>query len=180
MEGPHRLLSGVWYNEWEKAGGIWRTRRMGVWWPSRQEGGTLMSPDDEIRRRVPPANRAALEIPHRGSIFEATDNGRTADAAVYNVRDGRVLIGRAMTHQGLVERYAPHVSIDDCVRVDIFVGRERIEFDTCRAAVPVGFGGDPVDDVAAWEHLYDAVEAFRRMGLPGNWHVYIDGEEVGT
>ena len=64
-------------------------------------------PDDEMAWRVPPGNRMVLEIPLGGSIFEATEDGRRVDAVVYHVPIGRVLIGRAMTHQTLINRYAP-------------------------------------------------------------------------
>jgi len=138
-----------------------------------------MPVNDETRWRVPQANLDALDVPAGTSVFEATEGGRAVDAVVYNVRTGHVLIGRAMTHQSLIDRYTPWTSIDDYVRGDLFPRFRRLELDTCRAAVPVDRRGVPDSVSQAFRCLFDALGAFRAMGFHGGWSVLIDGEEIG-
>lgn len=133
--------------------------------------------DDEITRRIPPANREALEVPAGRSLFEATEDGLPVDSVVYNTRSGEVLIGRAMTHQSLINRYAPWMRLDDCVRGDLFDRPRRLELDRMRAAVWVDQRGRPVSAIRAWDNVCDAIDAILDLGLPDGWQIIVDGEE---
>jgi len=126
---------------------------------------------------VPAANLTALDIPEGKSIFEAIERGSTVNSVTFNVKTGEVLVGVAMIHQELLDRYSPATSIDDVVRADIFSNRKRIEFDTWRAAAVVDGVGVPDEDIQAWNNIFDAIEVFRRIGLAGkDWTYAIDGE----
>ncbi len=145
----------------------------------RSEGfSVIVAVNRETRRRVPASNLQELKVPRGKTIFEATDGGKVVDAIVYNVRTGQVLLGRAQTHQELIDRYAPTTSIDDYVRDDLFVAQQRLEFDSFRAAVEVDRFGRPEDRVQAWNNIHDAREAFIQMGLSDAWEIQIDGEKV--
>lgn len=132
----------------------------------------------ETRRRVPASNLQELKVPRGKTIFEATDGGKVVDAILYNVRTGQVLLGRAQTHQELIDRYAPTTSIDDYVRGDLFAAQQRLEFETSRAAVEVDYSGEPIDDEKAWNNVFDAIETFNEMGFPRVWGTWVDGEKV--
>ncbi len=137
-----------------------------------------MAVNAETRRRVPEANLKALKVPRGKSVFEATEEGLTVDSIVYNIHTGQVLIGRAMIHQELLDRYAPETTIDDYVRADLFAARQRVELDTMRAAVWVDRFGTAIDKDKAWDNIWDALEAFYEMDMPIQWAIYIDGERV--
>jgi hypothetical protein len=137
-----------------------------------------MAINAETRRRVPEANLKALKAPRGKSVFEATEGGQTVNSVVYNVYTGQVLIGRAMIHQELLDRYAPETTIDDYVRGDLFMAYNRMELDTMRAAVEVDYAGEAADKAKAWDNIWDAIDTFVKMGWRLEWHIYVDREEV--
>jgi hypothetical protein len=143
-----------------------------------KEKSNTMAANAETKRRVPEANLKALKVPRGKSIFEATDGGQTVDAVVYNVHTGQVLIGRAMIHQELLDRYAPETNIDEYVRADLFVARQRVELDTMRAAVWVDRFGTAIDKVKAWNNVFDAMDVFIEMEFPDEWDILVDGKKV--
>jgi len=64
------------------------------------------------------------------------------------------------------------------VRAGIFGRWRRIELDTMRSAVPVDPQGFPFDWGRAWGNVCDALDVFVALGLPDDWRLVVDGEEV--
>lgn len=117
-------------------------------------------------------------------MFDALDAERLVDSVVYHCATALVIVGKAQTHQELIDRFAEDDDLAHYVRMDIFRSPTpfspgpRIEFETIRAAVDIDVHGDPCDNDTAWSNIIDAWKALIDLGLPAHWLVQIDGKEV--
>jgi len=112
-------------------------------------------------------------------LFDATDGGELVDSLVYHAPTAAILIGKAMTHQELLGRFADDRQIDNYVRADLFRRPFlRLELDSWRAAVPFDDAMDTRYADLALRNIFAAIRAFVEAEMPQDMRVFINGIEV--